>query len=32
MGKRTIDMTEGKISKHILSFAFPLILTNVGQQ
>ena len=32
MGKRTIDMTTGSPMKHILSFAFPLILTNMGQQ
>jgi len=32
MSKRTIDMTTGSPTKHILGFAFPLILTNVGQQ
>ena len=32
MKKRTIDMTSGSPSKHILSFAVPLILTNMGQQ
>ena len=32
MDNRTIDMTKGSPAKHILSFAFPLILTNVGQQ
>lgn len=32
MGSRTIDMTTGSSAKHILSFAVPLILTNVGQQ
>ena len=32
MSKRTIDMTLGSPAKHILSFAFPLILTNMGQQ
>jgi len=32
MGKRTIDMTTGKPAKHILRFAVPLILTNMGQQ
>lgn len=29
---RTTDMTTGNPTKHILSFAFPLILTNMGQQ
>ncbi len=32
MNKKTIDMTCGSPAKHILNFAFPLILTNVGQQ
>lgn len=32
MSKRTIDMTTGNLTKHILSFAFPLILANMGQQ
>ena len=32
MSKRTIDMTVGSPAKHILRFAIPLILTNVGQQ
>lgn len=32
MSKRTIDMTRGSPAKHILRFAFPLILTNLGQQ
>jgi putative MATE family efflux protein len=32
MSKRTVDMTAGKPAKHILRFAVPLILTNVGQQ
>ena len=32
MGSRTINMTTGSPLKHILNFAFPLILTNVGQQ
>lgn len=32
MGSRTINMTTGSPAKHILSFAVPLILTNVGQQ
>ena len=30
--KRVTSMTEGNPAKLILSFAFPLILTNVGQQ
>lgn len=29
---RTTDMTVGNPTKHILKFAFPLILTNIGQQ
>ena len=29
---KTVDMTTGSITKHILSFAFPLLLTNIGQQ
>ncbi|MBE6917760.1 MAG: MATE family efflux transporter [Ruminococcaceae bacterium] len=29
---RTVDMTRGNPVKHILSFAFPLLLTNLGQQ
>lgn len=32
MSKRTIHMTSGTPAGHILSFAFPLILTNMGQQ
>lgn len=32
MQKRTIDMTAGSPAKLILRFAFPLILTNMGQQ
>ena len=32
MENRTINMTTGSPAKHILSFAVPLILTNVGQQ
>jgi putative MATE family efflux protein len=32
MQKRTIDMTTGSPAKHILRFAFPLLLTNIGQQ
>lgn len=32
MGNRTINMTTGSPAKHILKFAVPLILTNVGQQ
>ena len=30
--KRITDMTTGSPAKHILSFAVPLIMTNVGQQ
>ena len=29
---RTVDMTTGSPVKHMLSFAFPLLLTNLGQQ
>lgn len=29
---RTVDMTRGNPVRHILSFAFPLLLTNLGQQ
>ncbi len=29
---RTVDMTVGSPTKHILKFAFPLILANLGQQ
>lgn len=29
---RTTDMTVGSSAKHILSFALPLIITNIGQQ
>jgi len=29
---RTVDMTVGSPTKHILTFALPLILTNMGQQ
>ena len=29
---KTVDMTRGSPTKHILSFAFPLLLTNLGQQ
>lgn len=29
---KTVDMTRGNPTKHILSFAFPLLLTNLGQQ
>ena len=32
MSKRTRDMTTGSPARHILSLAFPLILTNMGQQ
>ena len=30
--KRDVDMTEGSIPRHILSFAFPLLLGNLFQQ
>ena len=29
---RTVDMTVGKPTRHLLSFAFPLLLANLGQQ
>ena len=29
---KTVDMTKGSITKHIISFALPLLLTNLGQQ
>ena len=29
---KTVDMTVGNPTKHILTFALPLILTNIGQQ
>lgn len=32
MSKRTIDMTVGSPTTHIFTLAFPLILTNMGQQ
>jgi len=32
MKKRTIDMTTGSPAKHLLTFAVPLIITNIGQQ
>ena len=32
MSSRTIDMTTGNPTRHILNFAVPLILTNMGQQ
>jgi len=32
MSRRTTDMTSGSPAKHILGLAFPLILTNMGQQ
>ena len=32
MKTNTIDMTSGNPARHILSFTFPLILTNMGQQ
>ena len=30
--KRDVDMTEGNIARHIISFAFPLLLGNIFQQ
>lgn len=30
--KKISDMTEGSPARHILTFAFPLIITNIGQQ
>ncbi len=30
--RRDVDMTEGNITRHILSFAFPLLLGNIFQQ
>ncbi len=30
--EQVTDMTQGKPAKLILSFALPLILTNIGQQ
>ena len=32
MNNRTVDMTVGSPAKHILTFALPLIATNLGQQ
>lgn len=32
MNQRTVDMTVGSPTRHILTFALPLILTNLGQQ
>lgn len=32
MNQRTVDMTVGSPTRHILSFALPLLLTNLGQQ
>lgn len=32
MNQRTVDMTVGNPTKHILTFALPLILANLGQQ
>ena len=32
MNKRTVDMTTGSPVRHILTFALPLILANLGQQ
>lgn len=29
---KTVDMTKGSITKHIVYFALPLLLTNLGQQ
>lgn len=29
---KTVDMTGGNPTKHILTFALPLIVTNIGQQ
>ena len=29
---KTVDMTRGNPAKHILTFALPLIVTNIGQQ
>ncbi len=29
---RTVDMTVGSPTRHLLKFAFPLIVTNIGQQ
>ena len=30
--KRDVDMTEGNITRHLISFAFPLLLGNIFQQ
>jgi len=30
--KKTVDMTQGNISRHIISFAFPLLIGNIFQQ
>ena len=30
--RRDVDMTEGNITRHILTFAFPLLLGNIFQQ
>ena len=30
--KKTVDMTEGNIVRHIISFAFPLLIGNIFQQ
>ena len=31
-GKKDVDMTQGNITRHIISFAFPLLIGNVFQQ
>ena len=31
-GKRDVDMTEGSIPRHIINFAFPLLIGNIFQQ
>ena len=31
-GKRDVDMTEGSITRHIINFAFPLLIGNIFQQ
>ena len=30
--KRDVDMTEGNITRHIISFALPLLIGNLFQQ
>ena len=32
LGKKDVDMTEGSIVRHIITFAFPLLLGNIFQQ